>query len=967
MRPSAVIPLHQHPYAPFLTRVAKPTRYTGSEHGVRNKPWDGVEARVCLAFPDLYDIGMSHLGYRILYQILNEDPRTLAERCYTPWVDLIAELRHHQVPLVSLESARPLADFDVVGFSLQYELTYTNVLAMLDLGGIPLRTADRGEDAPLVVAGGPVATHAEPLAPFIDAFLIGDGEEATTELVLRWTQARRDGLPRAARLAALAGLTGVYVPSLYETTTDRATGLMVVAAPTAGAAPFPVRRRLVPDLHRFPFPTGGPVGGPEAVFDRMSVEIARGCTEGCRFCQAGMIYRPVRERDPQSVIDTVIASIAETGQDEVSLTALSTADVSAIGPLVKSLAEFTAPRRVSLGVASLRAYGLTEDVMEAMGCVRASGLTFAPEAGTQRLRDVINKNVTEAQLMETAARVFARGFDRMKLYFMIGLPTETDEDVAAIAELGRGTLAAGRHAGGRPTITVSVSSHVPKPHTPFQWCAMDPQLEIERKQRLLRGELGRLRGIGLKTHDAATSVLEGVFARGDRRLADVLEHAYRNGAGFDSWEDRLCLDRWEAAFSACNVSPNRYLGALPVGARLPWDHIDVGVDPGFLAREYRHALQGRSSPPCRKIAGWPVHQPNVTAATKRLVCHDCGIGCDLAQIQEERTRFLVRLGVHPAPTNTDREPASIPVALPGPYPATAEEGGTDRAGPSGVAAVAQRRPHPERHRPPQPGGPAVRWRFRYEKLGALSLSGHLDLIRELGRVFRRAGATVAYTAGFHPKPAMSFSPALPLGVPSLGEYLDVRLIDAPEAPGLVGELNRVATPGLRFTAALALEPGDPTLATVLDGVEYVLSLPAASVQALGGARGVSKRIADLLNGEHRHVERVHKGRTRQFDLAAEVQALAVAGAEAEAAMAAAGAAPGALVLVVALRLGPAGGLRPAEILAAIAGGTPPSHALVRLGLRAGVGTPLDLDRLRSEIRLRAATTREGGHLEQQSV
>src|SRR5262245_14470456 len=495
----------QHPYAKFLHRVTKPTRYTGAEHGARPKDWSAVRARVCLAFPDIYDIGMSHLGFRMLYKILNDDPRTLAERAYTPWVDMQRELALHGKFLVSLETARPLVDFDVVGFSLQFELTYTNILCMLELGGIPLRSEHRGDDDPLIVAGGPVATHAEPMAPFLDAILIGDGEEAATEIALAWTTAKREGLSRSERLARLARIEGVYVPSLYDTALDPESSLLVVTGAREDA-PLPVRRRLLGDISKFPFPDDGPVGGPEAIFDRMSIEIARGCTEGCRFCQAGMIYRPVRERDPVEVIETVERALEKSGQDEVSLTALSTADVSAISPLIKRRAEKTAPERVSLGVASLRAYGLAEDLLDELGRVRASGLTFAPEAGTQRMRDVINKNVTEAQLLETAERSFSRGFDKMKLYFIIGLPTEEDDDVLGIVEVGKNALAVGKRLGRHVKVTVSVSTHVPKPHTPFQWCAMDPLGEVERKQALLRDAVRRVKGLNQRLHDAPTSV-----------------------------------------------------------------------------------------------------------------------------------------------------------------------------------------------------------------------------------------------------------------------------------------------------------------------------------------------------------------------------------------------------------------------------------------------------------------------------
>ena len=541
------MPPSEHPYASFVHLVQKPGRYLGGEFGAAKKDWSQVQARICLAFPDLYDIGMSHLGFKILYKILNDDPRTLAERCYTPWIDMQAELRTRGVPLLSLESARPLSDFDVVGFSLQFELTYTNVLTMLDLGGIPLRGADRGEEHPLIIAGGPTATHPEPLALFLDAIVVGDGEERTTEVALVWTELKAKGVPRGERLRALARLRGVYVPSLYSTRVDADTGFDVLDKALAPEAPLPVLRTLVDDLNKFPFPDDGPVGGPEAIFDRMSIEIARGCTEGCRFCQAGMIYRPVRERDPDQIVSSIVSAIKKSGYDEASLTSLSTADYSCIAPLIKKVTDKLAPEKVSLGVSSLRAYGLEENVLDDIQRVRATGVTFAPEAGSQRMRDVVNKNVTEEQLMETAERVFSRGWSSMKLYFMIGLPTEDESDVREIVRVGARARAVGKkvkkelrdkglpNGGGAPKVTVSVSTHVPKPHTPFQWCAMDAPVDVRQKQGWLEEEKRASGGVELRMHDCDTSWLEGVFARGDRKLANVLERAYKAGARFDSW------------------------------------------------------------------------------------------------------------------------------------------------------------------------------------------------------------------------------------------------------------------------------------------------------------------------------------------------------------------------------------------------------------------------------------------------
>lgn len=913
--------LFDHPYAPFLAEVAKPTRYTGAEHGVVRKDWAAVDARVCLAFPDVYDIGMSHLGYRILYRLLNDHPQILAERCYTPWVDMQAQLRKRDLPLASLESVRPLCDFDVVGFSLQFELTYTNILLMLDLGRIPLRSADRGEEHPLVIAGGPVATHAEPIAPFMDAILIGDGEEAATEIALSWAESKRQGLPRSERLARLAQIVGVYVPSLYPTALESKTGSQVVQPSTHPQAPYPIERRLVPDLNAYPFPDDFPVGGPEAIFDRMSIEVARGCTEGCRFCQAGMIYRPVRERDPNQVIETVERALQKSGQDEVSLTALSTADVSCISPLIKRLVEKTAPERVSLSVASLRAYGLAEELLDDMRKVRTAGLTFAPEAGTQRMRDVINKNVTEAQLMETAERVFSRGFDKMKLYFIMGLPTEQDEDVLGIAEVGKNALAVGRRLGKRPNVTVSVSVHVPKPHTPFQWCAMDDVEQVQRKQRLLRDALRGKKGITLRMHDSTASELEGVLARGDRRLADVIERAYRNGAFFDSWDEQFKKDVWTEAFTHFAIDTTPYLTTLPLDARLPWDHIDVGLEDGFLEREYRKALQSRLSPPCGKARGMFIHHTNVSEAAadqRKLVCYDCGIACDLSRMREQRVGFLDGMGAL-----VPGERASLPVL-------------------SDVPRA--KRNSPERFRPTRIGSPPTRVRLRYEKVGPSALLGHLDFIRELPRVVRRAGVRTAYTEGYHPKPDMSFGPALALGVASLGEYVDMKLIDPPLQGELLDRLNRASSAGLRFRECVYLSEGDKGLAKLIDGADYLIALSERALRDLGLADSAATTLQLLVERYQTAleliVERDVKGIKRRLDVKQSVSELRVATSEELGAFASAGVVGSVVGLFVRTPISAAGAVRTREVVEAVVARDFP-HIALRVALLASGRSPCE--------------------------
>ena len=912
----------EHPYASFVHRVQKPARYVGGEYGSRKKDWDSVDARVCLAFPDVYDIGMSHLGFKILYGILNDHPRTLAERCYTPWIDMEAELRTRGVPLLSLESARPLSDFDVVGFSLQFELTYTNVLTMLDLGGIPLRSADRGEDAPLIIAGGPTATHPEPLAIFLDAVVVGDGEERATELALRWTDLKKQGVPRAQRLREVAKLAGVYVPALYATEIQSDTGFQVVTRGLFPEAPFPVRRTLVENLNDWPFPDDGPVGGPEAIFDRVSIEIARGCTEGCRFCQAGMIYRPVRERDPDAIVETVVRSIKKSGSDEVSLTSLSTADYSCIAPLVKKVVDKLVPEKVSLGVSSLRAYGLEENVLDDMQRVRATGVTFAPEAGSQRMRDVVNKNVTEEQLMETAERIFSRGWTKMKLYFMIGLPTEEESDVREIVRVGERARQVGKrvknalrdqgkpNGGGAPAVTVSVSTHVPKPHTPFQWCAMDTADSVRQKQRWLEEEKRASKGVDLRMHDCDTSWLEGVFARGDRSLGPVLERAYKNGARFDSWEDQLKIDVWEAAFRDEGVATLPFLGTIPVTARLPWDHIDVGLEEGFLAREYRKALASRLSLPCGKAAGMFVQHTNLEeleADTRKLVCYDCGIACDLGAMRSERLVYLTKLGA--------KSPRPAPLSpLQAPPPAKEE------------------RVDPKRAKINFTQGAAIRYRFGFTKLGPSALLSHLDLLRALPRAFRRVGLPLFYSTGFHPKPDFVFAPALSLGVSSTCEVADVKLTCDVDPESMLEALSAASPDGLTFFAGARLGPTDRAVSRVIDTARYAVAIPTSVLDPLGGVPWLEERVAEALLTPELKLKRTVEGIGKWVNVREYLRAITVDDEGARTATSAAGLVGSFAVLAVDLEIRGSGAIKIAEVVEALAGNPDMPHRAVRYAL-----------------------------------
>jgi radical SAM family uncharacterized protein/radical SAM-linked protein len=796
----------RHPYADFIARVAKPMRYLGGEYQSVVKAT--ADARVCLAFPDVYDIGMSHLGTKIIYSLLNKNPRIACERAFAPWLDMEDELRARGLPLVSLETQRPLCEFDVLGVSLQYELTFTNMLTLLDLGGIPLRAADRADDATLVLVGGPNASHCEPIAPFIDAAFIGEAEELLPEVVLAWAEMRGKRARKDA-LAELASRFPLYVPSLYATEVDAATGMTVVGAPLDPRVPARVRRAMVPDLDQYPFPSDTPVPYAEAVFERASVEIARGCTEGCRFCQAGMIYRPVRERSPQSIADSLISGVERAGYDETGLTCLSTADFSSITPLVKKIAAELRTRGVSMSVASLRAYGLNEDLLDELALTRISGLTFAPEAGTQRMRDVVNKNVTEAHVEESSRRVFARGWHRLKLYFMIGLPTELDDDVRGIVETGQRMLAIGRSlVGGRAEVTVSVSSHVPKPHTPLQWCAQDPFEEIQRKQSILRHTAGRDRSLRLKHHNSGISLVEGVLARGDRRLADAIEAVWRAGSRFDGWDEVFDLDRWQRAFADHGVVVADYIGTRPIHARLPWDHIDVGLEDGFLLGEYRKALKGRASPPCGKVAGMLIHHTNLEDAEpdrRRLVCYDCGVACDLTKMRDDRLVALRTLGA-------DKRPAAH-----APMPTDRETERAERVRLAGHVGA---------------GAPYTTYRIGFAKVGRAAFLGHLDLVRLLARSFRRAELPLAMTRGFSPKPRMAFGPALGLGVPSLHELCDVDLEGAElSAAEVQTRLASVCPPGIEIHAcAIVRLPGHPLakqpdrgLGKLIDAVDLVVA------------------------------------------------------------------------------------------------------------------------------------------------
>jgi len=577
-----------------LLAVEKPARYMGGEMGSVRK--DVAELRIALAFPDVYEVGMSHLGLRILYHILNAVDGIAAERVYAPWPDREQQMREAGERLATLETATQLADCDLIGFTLQYELSYSNILNMLRLAEIPLLASDRGDGFPLVIAGGPCAYNPEPLAPFFDAVLLGDGEEATLEIAEAVRQAKRAGEGRPALLERLSRIEGVYIPSFFEPSYNP-DGTIAGIEVLAGGKER-VRRRFLSDLDAAPFPTDTVVPFMKTVHDRVAVEIARGCTRGCRFCQAGYVYRPLRERSPATVLNVADAALRATGYDEISLLSLSTGDYSCVTPLLSELMSRYAEERVAVSLPSLRVGTLSETLIDEIKKVRKTGFTLAPEAGSERMRRVINKGITEADLLETAYNVYRAGWRSIKLYFMIGLPGETDGDVAQIAVLARQVKDQAKRAGNPGEVNVAVSNFVPKAHTPFQWEPQIATAAILDSQYLLHTELKK-RKLRLKWHDAPLTFMEGVFARGDRRLAPVIARAVELGCRFDGWGEHFSQELWMQAFSDCGIQPEWYLRRRELDEVLPWDHLDCGVTREFLLKERELSLAEAGTADCR--------------------------------------------------------------------------------------------------------------------------------------------------------------------------------------------------------------------------------------------------------------------------------------------------------------------------------------------------------------------------------
>ncbi|RLA86194.1 MAG: TIGR03960 family B12-binding radical SAM protein [Deltaproteobacteria bacterium] len=732
----------------LLPFVRKPSSYIDGELNTHRKDPTRAEVLFGFCFPEVYEIGMSYVGLQILYHLLNSLEGVVCERVFAPFPDMEALMRKEGLPLVSLESRIPLKEFDILGFSLQYELTYTNLLNILDLGGIPLLSSQRDRDMPLVIAGGPGAMQPEPLADFVDAFVLGEGEEVLPRLVEVYRSWKRDHGTKDELLMALSRIPGVYVPSFFRFRWDRQ-GLIEEIQPLHEGY-GEVRRQVVGDLDRYPFPSSPIVPLCRVVHDRLSIEVVRGCLRGCRFCQAGFIYRPLRERRPEELLEVIEEALHRTGYDELSLLALSIGDCSFLEPFVSQLISRIDQRRIALSLPSLRIGTVGEGILRDIKRIRKTGITVAPEAATERLQRVINKVIPEEEIMRTARMAFREGWRHIKLYFMIGLPTERLEDVREIASLAKRIS----EIGGQ--VNVSVSTFVPKAHTPFQWEGMLSMEEIEERHRILKAEL-KGKGLRFKWHNPKMSVLEGIFSRGDRRLGRVLMEAFKGGCRLDGWSEYLDWQKWQEAFWRAGIDPSFYLRERDSGEILPWGHLKSGVEERYLLEERQRARAGQVTSPCK---------PG---------CRRCG--CCSEQLE-------IRLSAPFVP----------------------------EASPSKGGRTLERRPW------------VKKIRAKFYKIGPVRFLSHLETVDVFIRAMRRAQIPMKFSEGFHHLPRATFTQALPVGIESLCEYLDVEISSYFPPEEFVRRMNRELPRGLGVIDAKEMAYRGTALPELLQEDLYLVSL-----------------------------------------------------------------------------------------------------------------------------------------------
>ena len=787
----------------IFNEIKKPARYLGMEFNSYEKSWDSMQLRLCLIFPDLYEIGMSHHGLQILYHIINRQQNYLADRCYCPDLDVEKVLTDKELPLTALESSRPLADFDILGFTLPYELCYTNILTILKLSGIPFQSLDRDESYPLIIGGGSAALNPEPVADFFDAILIGDGEEAIVEISDRLHVLKAKNTNRAEQLQAIADIPGVYIPRDYSVE-YKENGLIDSVTHISGQEHV-VKRRILSQLDDIDHLKTPLVPNARIVHDRLGIEVARGCTRGCRFCQAGITYRPVRERSPEKILELAATALHDSGFEELALLSLSTGDYSCLGSLLPKLMNAYASDRISVAMPSMRVGTLTPELMDQVKPVRKTGFTLAPEAGSDRLRRVINKGITEDDLLQSCRQAFNLGWQLMKLYFMVGLPTETDEDLRAIGELVWKILSdkSSVPVKGKRQVNVSVGTFIPKPHTPFQW---EKQLTVEESFNAinnLREHLPR-KGCSFKYHGPLQSFLEGVFSRGDRRLSALIEMAWQQGARLDGWDEHFNLARWNAAAAECGLELDSYLRQRDRSEILPWSHISSGVDKSFLELEYEKALLEAYTPDCRYHS-----------------CQKCGL-CD----------FNTILPIVHNRSQSDRTEPVIPK--------------NDRALPQPPAG------------PPQSEQlPHFKYIVNYSRTGNIIHLGHLELLQVIFRSLRRADIPMNYSQGFNPTPKVSFGPALAAGTESYAEFFIID-VHSPltDLKAITEKLNKALPPGLDI---VSLSHHSGKIPQKIKTNYLIFPSRKLSPEDL-------KNLTNFVASEEFHVDKTRKGKTKSINI-----------------------------------------------------------------------------------------------------
>lgn len=812
----------------ILMKIEKPARYIGNEVNAVVKDKETVDVRFAMCFPDVYEIGMSHLGIQILYGMLNQMEGVWCERVYSPWTDLDEIMRSQKIPLFALESQDPIRDFDFLGITIQYEMCYTNILQILDLSGIPLHAEDRTEGMPIVIGGGPCTYNPEPIADFFDVFYIGEGETRYQDLIALYRKYKKSTMSRMDFLHEAAKLPGMYVPRLYRTTYHE-DGTIQSFDPVFPDIPSTISKEIAMNVTEIPYPMKPVVPYIKVTQDRVVLEIQRGCIRGCRFCQAGQLYRPVRERDVNTLKDYALTMLRNTGHEEISLSSLSSSDYSKLPELIDFLIEECGREHINISLPSLRIDAFSLDVMSKVQDIKKSSLTFAPEAGSQRLRNVINKGLTEEVILKGATMAFEGGWSRVKLYFMLGLPTETEEDIRGIAELSNKIAAAyfdtvpkEKRGQGSVQIVASTSFFVPKPFTPFQWapqCTSEEFLDKAYLTRTAISEQLNQKRIKYNWHEADASVMEGVLARGDRRLNQVIEKVYRKGGCFDAWSEYYDHALWVNTIEECGLDVAFYTSRKrSLEEIFPWDFIDCGVTKEFLKREWLKAQEEQISENCK------------------LKCQGCGAA-----------RYGG--GICTEPKGCGK--GSIKEPDPGKEP-------------SSKAFTDPEQLH--RQMTSQEKPKAIRLRIKFSKHGNIRFIGHLDVMRYFQKMIRRAGIDVAYSAGFSPHQIMSFAAPLGVGLESNGEYMDLEVYSFTSGQDFCDKLNAVSVPGIRILQVTRLPEGTRNAMASVAAAEYTVRFAEGKSPSASFLENISNYLASFLNQSEIYIEKEGKKGLRQVDI-----------------------------------------------------------------------------------------------------